>query len=113
MCRLFVLVDINGAKETFRCTTQFAHPPTGCLKKCFESPFPAASACRRSEAMAKDSTCSNTPASALVTGDMAEQLFVGVDTLCSAVHCVKTDKQFVNALTDEIRKHGAMEKADR
>ena len=42
-------------------------------------------------------------------GSTFAQLFVGNKTLVTDVYGMKTDKQFVNALEDSIRKGGAME----
>ncbi len=104
----FAWVSADRIKETFRRTTQFARMPVGTLKKRFKSPFPAANVARRAEGVATDSVFADTPA--FVTGETAAQLFVGESTLFTDGYGMKTDKEFVNTLEDNIRKRGAMEK---
>ncbi len=105
---LFAWASVDRIKETFNRTTQFARIPAGRLKKRFKSPFPAANVRRRSEAVATDTVFSDTPAFA--TGQTCAQIFVGTETLYTDVYGMKTDKEFVNTLEDNIRKRGAMDK---
>jgi hypothetical protein len=64
---------------------------------------------RRPEAVATDTVFSDTPA--VDSGDMAAQIFVGVESLVTDAEGMKySDKQFLNTLEDNIRKRGAMDK---
>jgi hypothetical protein len=54
------------------------------------------------------STSTDTPA--VDSEATSAQLFVGIETLLSDVYGMKTDKQFVNTLEDNIREWGAMSK---
>ena len=63
---------------------------------------------QRREAVATDTVYSDVPA--IDNGSTAAQIFVGRDTLVTDAYPVKTDKQFVNTLEDNIRQRGAMDK---
>ena len=63
---------------------------------------------RRSKPVAADTVHSDTPA--IDDGSTCMQLFVGTATLVTDVYRMKTDKQFVNTLEDNIRKLGAIDK---
>ena len=78
------------------------------MKKTFRTPFPACNVHRRNEAVATDTVFSDV--AAIDDGSMAAQLFVGRESLVTDVYGVKTEKQFVNTLEDNIRKRGAMDK---
>jgi len=58
--------------------------------------------------VATDTIFSDTPA--IFSGEKMAQLFVGKKTLVADVHPMKSEKQFVNTLEDNIRKRGAMSK---
>ena len=63
---------------------------------------------RRHEAIATDTVYSDTPAvDSLVK---QEQLFVGKDSLVSDIYPIRSGKQFVNTLDDNIHRCGAMDK---
>jgi hypothetical protein len=78
------------------------------LKKDFKSLFPAMNVHRRDEPVATDTVYSDTPA--VDSGATSAQIFVGTETLLTDVYGMKTDKQFVNTLEDNIREQGAMSK---
>ena len=78
------------------------------MKKTFCSPFPALNAQHRQEAVATDTVYSNVLA--IYNGTTAAQIFVGRDSLVTDAYPVKTDKQFVNTLEDNICCRGAMDK---
>ena len=62
---------------------------------------------RRHEAIATDTVFSDTPA---VDGGVKQaQVFVGRDTLVADAYPMKSGKQFVNTLEDNIRRRGASE----
>jgi hypothetical protein len=58
--------------------------------------------------VATDTIFSDTPA--VDSGVKAAQLFIGRLSLVADVYGVKTDKEFVNTLEDNIRERGAMDK---
>ena len=90
-------------------TTRYAknilHLP---LRKHVKSRFPALNVHRRREPVATDTVYSDTPATD--DGSTIAQIFVGRDTLVVDVYGMKTDKEFINTLEDQIRKRGAMDK---
>jgi hypothetical protein len=62
----------------------------------------------RNEAIATDTVFSDTPA--VESGVTAALIFVGRQSLVADVYGLKTDKEFVNTLEDNIRERGAMDK---
>ena len=63
---------------------------------------------RRYESVATDTIFSDTPA--VDSGVKQGQVFVGRDSLVADVYPMKSGKQFVNTLEDNIRRRGAMDK---
>ena len=63
---------------------------------------------RRLESVATDTIFSDTPA--VDSGVKQEQVFVGRDSFVADVYLMKSGKQFVNTLEDNIRRRGAMDK---
>ena len=106
----FLHQSADVIKRTFESTTQYARTNIGSLqlKKTFKTPFAACNVHRRNEAVATDTVFSDVPA--IDDGSIAAQLFVGRESLVSDVYGVKTEKQFVNTLEDNIRERGAMDK---
>ena len=78
------------------------------LKKTYRSPFPALNVHRRNEAVATDTVFSDTPA--VDNESTMAQIYVGRESLVTDVFGIKTEKQFVNTLLDEIQTRGAMDK---
>ena len=78
------------------------------MRKDFKSRFPAFNIPRRSEEVATDTIFSDTPA--IDSGVTMAQSFVGKRTLVTDVYPLKSQKQFVNTLEDNIRFRGAMTK---
>ena len=78
------------------------------MRKHFKSRFPAFNIPRQSEEVATDTIFSDTPA--IDSGVTMAQIFVGKRTLVSDVYPLKSQKQFVNTLEDNIRFRGAMTK---
>ena len=76
------------------------------LQKRYRSPNPALNVNRRSESVATDTIFSNTQA--VDSGVTSAQFFVGCDTMVCDAYPMKTSKQFVNTLEDNIRERGAM-----
>ena len=102
----FGWLPVDLVKKTFNVTTQYARMPMSTvLKKRFKSPNPALNVHRRNEAIATDTVYSDVPA--IDGGEIAAQIFVGMDSLVTDVFGMKSDKQFVNTFEDIIRRRGA------
>ena len=78
------------------------------MKRHLKSRNPALNIPRRHEAVATDTVFSDTPA---VEGGVKQaQVFVGRNTLVADAYQMKSGKQFVNTLEDNIRRRGALDK---
>jgi hypothetical protein len=75
------------------------------LKKCYKSLNPALNVRPRDEPVATDTIYSDTPA--INCGITSAQLFVGTKTHTADVYPIKSNKQFVNTLLDNIIQRGA------
>ena len=103
---LFGWLSTDIIKETFERTTQYARLPFGTLlKRSFKSPNPALNVVRRNEAVACDIVYADVPA--VDDGSIAAVIFAGIDTHVTDIHGIKTDRQFINTLEDNIRYRGA------
>ena len=78
------------------------------MKKHLRSRNPALNIPRRHEAVATDNISSHTPA--VDSGVKQIQVFLGRDTSVTDAYSMKSGKQFVNVLEDNIRRWGAMDK---
>ena len=78
------------------------------MKRHLQSRNPALNVPRRHEAVATDTVYSDTPA--VDSGVKQAQLFVGKESLVSDIYAMRSGKQFVNTLEDNIRRRGAMDK---
>lgn len=78
------------------------------LKKCYKAANPALNVLRRDEPVATDTVYADTPA--IDSGATSAQLFVGTQTLVLDVYGMKSDKEFINTLEDNVRERGAMSK---
>ena len=106
---LFGWLSPDIIKKTFMHTTQYARLPTGTvLKRAFKSPNPALNVTRRNESVACDIVYADTPA--IDDGALAAVIFVGTDTQVTDVYGIKSDKQFINTLEDNITQRGAPHK---
>ena len=104
---LFGWLPTDVIKETFARTTQMARMPMSeTLKNFFRSPYPAMNVHRRNEPVATNTFYSDTPA--IDDGATSAQIFFGTKTTLTDVYGMKSDKQFVNTLEDNIRERGAM-----
>ena len=105
----FGWVNVDTIKETFKHTTQWEASLTMFLmKRHLKSWNPALNVPKRHKAVATDTVYSDTPAvDSLVK--MA-QLFVGKESLVSDIYPMRSGKQFVNTLEDNIHRCGAMDK---
>ena len=95
-------------KNTYQVTSRFGGtiPQHDYLKKHFKSRNPVFNIPRRNEAVATDTIFSDTPA--INDGSTMAQFFVGQDTLVCDTYGIKSQKQFINTLYDNIRFRGAM-----
>jgi hypothetical protein len=106
---LFGWASADTIKRTFAVTTQFARGlVSDTLKQHWRSRFPACNVKRRNEPVATDTVFSDIPA--VDSGVTAAQIFVGRESLVADVYGLKTDKELVNTLEDNIRVRGAMDK---
>ena len=102
----FGWLPIDTIKKSFKATTQLARMPMSTiLKKRCKSPNPALNVRPRDEPVATDTIYSDTPA--IDCGVTSAQLFIGTMTNTKDVYPIKSDKQFVNTLLDNITQHGA------
>ena len=83
-------------------------PNTFPIKKHIKSRNPALNIHRRHEAVSTDTVFSDTPA--VDSSVKQAQVFAGRDTLVADAYPMKSGKQFVNTLEDNIRRRGAMDK---
>jgi len=103
---MFGWLPTDVIQQTFAVTTQYARLPMSMLlKKRYKSPFPALNVHRRDEPVATDTIYSDMPAIDL--GTTIAQVFVGTESLITDVYAIKTDRQFINTLEDQIRTRGA------
>ena len=99
-------LPVDAIKKTFEHTTQLARMPMSTiLKKRYKSLNPALNVHSRDEPVATDTIYSDTPA--IDCGITSAQLFVGTKTHTADVYPIKSDKQFVNMLLDNITQRGA------
>jgi hypothetical protein len=106
---LFGWLPVRTIKKTFDKTTQYARMPASTiLKKHFKSQFPALNVKRRDEPAATDTVYSGTPT--IDGGETCAQNNFGTETLVTDVYGMKTDRQFINTLEDNVRDRGAMSK---
>ena len=96
-------------KATLSATTQYGKAilagPN--IKERYKSTYPALNVPRRHEAVATDTIMFSTPA--IGTGNKEAQVFFGRSSLFCDIYGMKSEKQFPNALEDNIREHGAMD----
>ena len=99
----------SSIKDTFNVTTRHGTAPNtqDYIKNHFKPRNPVFSVPRCSEAVATDTIFSDTPA--VDDGSTMAQFFCGHDTLVCDAYGIKSTKQFLNTLSDKIRKWGAMD----
>jgi hypothetical protein len=94
-------LSIDAIKKTFEHTTQLARMPMSTiLKKFYKSPNPALNVHPCDEPVATDTIYSDPPG--IDCGISSAQLFVGTKTHTADMFPIKSDKQFVNTLLDNI-----------
>ena len=106
---IFVWTSPSSIKDTFNVTTRHGTAPhtPHYIKKHFKSRNPVFNIPRCTEAVATDTILSDTPA--VDDGSTMAQFFCGRDTLVCDAYGIKSTKQFINTLSDDIRKRGAMD----
>ena len=106
----FGWVDVDTVQKPMEQSSQWgvSLPNTFTMKKHLKSRNPALSIPRRHEAVATGTVFSDTPA--VDSGVKQAQVFVGRDILVADAYPMKSVKQFVNTLEDNIRRRGAMDK---
>ena len=99
----------SSIKDTFNVTTRYGTAPNtqDYIKNHFKPRNPVSSIPRCSEDLATDTIFSDTPA--VDDGSTMAQFFCGHDTLVCDAYGIKSTKQFINTLSDNIRKWGAMD----
>ena len=109
LCPFCVWTSPSSIKDTFNVTTRHGTAPhtQDYIKKHFKSHNPVFNIPRRSEAVATDTNFSDTPA--VDDGSTMALSFSGHDTLVCDAYGIKSTKQFINTLSDNIRKRGAMD----
>ena len=105
----FAWTSPSSIQDTFNVTTRHGSAPHNqdYIKKHFKSRNPVFNIPRRSEAFATDTIFSDTPA--VDDGSTMAQFFCGRDTLVCDAYGIKSTRQFINTLSDNIRKRGAMD----
>ena len=105
---------LNSSKEvlqkTYDATTQFYRGTNVSgrkIRNTYKSPFPALNVTRRNEPVATNKVDSDTPA--IDSGATSAQIFIGRHTSVGDAYAMKSDREFVNTLEDNIRKRGAMD----
>ena len=100
----FGWVNVDTVQKTMEQSTQWgvSLPNTFPMKRHLKSRNPALNVPRRHEAVATDTVFSDTPA--VDSGVKQAQVFVGSDTLVPDAYPMKSGKQFVNTLEDNIRR---------
>jgi hypothetical protein len=94
-------LPVDAIKKPFEHTTQLARMPMSTiLKKWYKSLNPAVNVCPHDEPVATDTIYSDTPV--INCGITSAQLFVGTKTHTADVYSIKSNKQFVNTLLDNI-----------
>ena len=105
----FAWTSPSSIQDTFNVTARHGSAPhtQDYIKKHFKSRNPVFNIPRRSEAVATDTIFSDTPA--VDDGSTMAQFFCGRDTPVCDAYGIKSTKQFINTLCDNIRKRGAMD----
>ena len=105
----FAWTSPSSIKDTSSVTTRHGTAPhtQDYIKKYFKSRNPVFNIPRRSEAVARDTIFSDTPA--VDDGSTTTQFFFGRDTLVCDAYDIKSTNQFINTLSENIRKQGAMD----
>ena len=103
------LLSEQVIQKTYKVSLQFGGtvPQHDYLKKHFKSRNPVFNIPRRNEPVNTDPVSSDTPA--ISDGSIMVHFFVGKDTLVCDSDAIKSQKQFINTLYDNIKTRGAMD----
>jgi len=105
----FMMLPVDIVQKTMeKCTILARMPVSSYLKQRYKSPFPALNVWRRKEALCTDTVYSDTPA--IDGGEKSAQIYIGHDSKLADAYGMKTDKEFVNTLEDNILSRGAPSK---
>ena len=101
---VFAWTSPSSIMDTFNVPTRHGTAPhtQDYIRKHFKSRNPVFNIPRHSEAVATDTIFSDTPA--VDDGSTMAQFFCGRDTLVCDAYGIKSTKQFINTLSDNIRK---------
>jgi hypothetical protein len=106
--RFLLNAPADDVQHTLDATTRlYRIDPSLRIRRHYRSHYPANNVNRCSEAVASDTFFFDIDAWG---GWKCCQFFIGRRSLFMSIHGMRTDGEFVNALEDEIRKRGAMEK---
>ena len=109
--QIFVGANLNTIKQTLEATTQYASRGAvegTKLMHQMKSPNPVLNVPRRCESVATDQIYSSTPA--IADGTRIAQFFIGTISLFRSVYSLgKTNKNYPQALMDEVRKTVCLE----
>ena len=78
------------------------------LRQMFRSANPALNVPRRNESVASDFVFSDIPS--VDGGETTAVILVGINSNVVDLYKVKSEKQFINTLEDNVRERGAMDK---
>ena len=108
-CPFLAWTSPSSIEDTFNATTRHGTGPNtqDYIKNHFKPRNPVFSIPRCSEDVATDTIFSDTPA--VDDGSTMAQFFCGHDTLVCDAYGIKSTKQFINTLSDNISKWGAMD----
>ena len=107
--RFFSWASVKSVKKTFQATMQMGRLYNAVhLKEHCHSTNPALNVHHRQEPVATDYVYANVPA--IDDGFMGAQIFVDMGSEACDTQGLKSPKQFVNSLEDNIQKCGAMDK---
>ena len=107
--RFFGWASVNMVERTFQAMTQMGRLSNAVdLKKHYHSPNPALNVHHHQKPVATDYIYADVPA--VDDGSMGAQIFIGMESEVCDAQGLKSPKQFVNSLEDNIRKRGAMDK---
>ena len=101
--------SVDLVERTFQAMMQMGRLSNAVhLKKHYCSPNPALNVHHHQESVATDYVYADVPA--VDDGSMGAQIFVGMESGVCDAQGLKSPKQFVNPLEDNVRKCGAMDK---
>ena len=107
--RFFGWASVNLVEKTFQVMMQMGRLSNAIhLKKHYRSPNPALNVRRHQEPVATDYVYADV--ANVDDGSMGAQIFVGTESEVCDAQGLKSPKQFVNSLEDNIWKRGAMDK---